>query len=143
MIYLYAGLGIAILTGINTIFQFSNNLIQNNGYMIFKQDEYMASKAKQMDRIIIKILNEKKDIGDREDICLNLNLKLNQSGYSQFSEYDYITGNNSPSSHNDLQNSCALTNGSHRVIIKRKEKLNYILFSCILKDKKFCSFELS
>ena len=40
MVYLYAGLGIAILTGINTILQFSNNLIQNNGYMNFKQDEY-------------------------------------------------------------------------------------------------------
>ena len=144
MIYLYAGLGIAILTGISTIIQFSNNIIENNGYVVFKQDEYVSSKSQQMDKIITKILYVKnKELGDGKNICLNVKTKLDQSGFSSLTKFKYIIGKDSPSTHNDFKNTCIITNGSHRVLIKRKGPSRYILYSCILKNSEFCNFELT
>tara|TARA_Y100001968_G_C19369787_1_gene724485 strand:- start:385 stop:819 length:435 start_codon:yes stop_codon:yes gene_type:complete len=144
MIYLYAGLGIAILTGITTLLQFSTNIIKNNGYLVFKQDEYVTSSSQYMDKKITKILYENTiDFGDKETICLNLKSKLEQSGYSEISQYKYIIGKDTPSTHNDLKNTCTITNGFHRVIIKRKDSKRYILYSCLLNKREFCTFELT
>ena len=83
------------------------------------------------------------DLGFNDQICFNLKSKLANSGLLKKKEFKYTVFPKTKSSHPKLINSCVLTNGVHRILIKRDPKnfKKYLLSSCILKKQQYCDFE--
>ena len=67
------------------------------------------------------------------------------SGYSQLNNSKYIVMKDTISQHPHLEDSCVLSDGKHRVLIKRRQHDIYIysLNSCILKNNDLCIFEIN
>tara|TARA_B100000963_G_C22209101_1_gene486500 strand:+ start:44 stop:481 length:438 start_codon:yes stop_codon:yes gene_type:complete len=143
MTFLYSAMGILIFSGIMLITKhtllFSNKNLQTN----FNSNNYLSSSYQQIDRYILRIISKEKNLGFDNDICQNLNLKLNASGLIDTKKYQYIIFPKTNSKHPKLINSCVLTNGIHRILIKRNpnDYKRFSFNSCLLNDDQICSFE--
>ena len=144
MSYLYAGLGIAMLSGIFAMIQIGNNVdkfvkLISPANQDFK--DYINSKSPEYDKSIMKIIYQ--DSGSLPDngICeyvvnkINENIPASQTRFST-----------SSTDQNKFFNKiCALetSDGKHRVIINQTNEKKYELFSCSLKEKNgnYCRFE--
>ena len=113
-------------------------------YSNYYNSEYISSKAQQIDKYILKIIDIKKNsLGFNDDICHNLKSAISNSGIIDKKNFNYMVFPKSNSNHPKLINSCVLSDGSHRVLIKRKSinSVDFKLNSCLLKKNQYCSFE--
>ena len=144
MTFFYSGLGIIIFSSIFLITKhnllFSNNSFHSDYY----NNEYVNSRTQKMDRYLLSFLKQNKDeLGYGDDICFNLKSIVNSSGLIKKDEFKYQVFPDTLSTNYKLVGSCVLTNGTHRILIKRKsDDLNkYLLNSCLLLKDQVCSFE--
>ena len=138
MVFLYVGLGLAMISGISAMMQIGNNI--NNLMFIsnFRTSDYYLTNLPNYDRRIMEILNNYE--GPDTDVCPNVKDNLNDTSY------DIVD----PSKSKLFNQSCVLVNNelSHRVIINKNELSNFNLFSCYLQDRLLnkkneliCNFE--
>jgi len=141
MVFLYVGLGLAMISGISAMRQVGNNV--NNLMLVskFRTSDYYQTSLPNYDRRIMEILNNYS--GPDIDVCSNVKENLNVAGYE-------ILDEPSPSINELFNQSCVLVNNelSHRVLINKNELSEFNLFSCYLKDKLLrnkdeliCNFE--
>ena len=142
MSYLYAGLGMAMLSGIiammrigNNVDKFVNSMSKEN--QIFR--DYMESNSPSYDKKIIKILYQDSSSIPDNDICEYVVSKMNENKPPTFEK-------TSVPSNKFFSQSCALENeyGNHRVVINKNIDDKYELFSCSEKEKigNYCKFEM-
>jgi len=144
MTYLYAGLGIAMISGIAAMMQIGNNINNLMPLSVLKSDKYSNSALAGYDRQIMKILYSQ-TVPDT-DICSYVKNNIPSPIYED-SEIFVSTGTQSPSTHKIFSNNCALVNKSnkHRVVITNSSNniYKYKMFSCHLDNEPFCSFEIN
>ncbi len=142
MTFLYSSLSILFLSGIILISKHATlfTTINSTEYL---ENSYKSSKYQITDRYILNLLykNELKDQDD--ELCYSLKQKLLSSGFIGTSDKEYFVFNNSSSSHPLLINSCVLSDGNHRILIKSNPSNQniYNLNTCVADDKYICSFE--
>ena len=142
MIFLYSSLSILFLSGIILISKHAT-LFTNGNSSDYLENTYTSSKYQLIDGYILKLFknNELDDKG--VDLCYSLKEKLSSSGYLNSSDKEYYVFNKTLSVHPLLINSCILSNGSHRILVKSnpsREKI-YNLNSCITLNRHICKFE--
>ena len=134
MTYLYAALGIAMISGIGIMFKINNTI--NNRVLLSQYigDEYNENIAKYDREIIEKFYLP--SVPDNK-ICSFI---INSIDFPIYSE-----GERSPSENSRLFSSCSIVSQSakHRVIIdtSNQKSKQYKLFSCSLGEELFCDFE--
>ena len=143
MIYLYAGLGIAMISGISAMMQIGNNLNSMAPLSALKVNTYVG-KFPTYDRQIMKVLYSQSvpDI----DICTYVKNSIEEPEYENgdiFSE----TKKQTYSKNNLFSESCVLvsTKAKHRVLIipKTGESYKYGFFSCSINQNSYCDFEIN
>ena len=124
MTYLYAGLGIAMLSGIAAMMQVGNNINSLIPLSVLKIDNYSNSSLPSHDRQIMKILYSQ--TAPDNDICDFVKNSISSPIYDN-SETFLSTGTQSPSTHKIFRNNCALVNKSnkHRVVITNTSNEGY------------------
>ena len=144
MTFLYSSLGILLFSGILLISKHTLLFSQKNYHSNYYSSIYISSKSQQVDQFILNIMLDKNiDLGFNDQICFNLKHIIANSGLLKKNEFEYVVFPKTKSSHLKLVNSCVLTNGMHRILIKRdpKEFRKYLLNSCIISNKQYCDFE--
>ena len=141
MVYLYAGMGVVMLTGIMAIFEMGLSLT-GQSLLRMPADPYLAdSSMKDADQALLDFLHDQKKLNALVDVagvvqdvetdfselvrdqglCGALN-QIENEGWTLISEGRWV-------------NSCQLTRGSHRAVVKEKADdgpIPYQLFSCVL-----------
>ena len=141
MSYLYAGLGIAMLSGIIAMMQIGNkvdkyvNLMSEENQIM---NDYIDSDSPSYDKDIIKILYQDASTLPKTNICEYVVNKINENKPPTF----VIT---EVPSNKFFRESCSLEKdgGNHRIVINQTYDEKYELFSCSKKEKvgDFCKFE--
>ena len=137
MAYLYAGMGILMLSGIMAIFEMGVSLTTNQSMIKIPPDEYFSDPATSLDDINLLIDLAKPSFPakvNNQGLCGALS-SVSPSGWKWT-----LVGQGR------WANSCQMYNGSHRVIV-REDPANLIMpyqfYSCVPPagiDK--CSFDL-
>ena len=140
MLMLYVGLGLAMISGISSMFKIANNINNLSSVSYFKQSEYFQTVLPKNDKIIIRFLNDYS--GPFADVCPKVIDELNK-----LEKTVYIPGESTPNSDDMFfGNSCSLVNKvqRHRVLINKNQSGGFNLFSCYLKinEDDFCSYEV-
>ncbi len=140
MVFLYAGLGIAMISGISAMLLIGNNINNLMFLSSFKRDDYFTTSLASYDRRIMEILNNYS--GPKEDVCKKVKENLSDSLYED-GEIFLSSGTQTPSKNSFFNDSCVLVNKEikHRVIISNNQSSTFNLFSCYLKNKPACDFE--
>ena len=144
MTFLYSSIGILLFSSIFFINKQTIIFSKYDHYSDYYNSKYFSSKAQQIDKFILNVIHNKNtDLGYNDEICFNIMSSLYTSGLLNKDEIDYVVYSNTNSKHSKLRNSCVLTNGSHRILIKRVSgnENKYSLNSCILSNKQKCNFE--
>ena len=143
MIYLYAGLGIAMISGISAMMQIGNNLNNMAPLSALKTNTY-EGKLPSYDRQIMKILYTQ-SVPDTE-ICSYVKNSIKEPVYDNgdiFSE----TKKQTYSKNSLFSESCVLVSkkAKHRVLIIPKTEGNYKygFFSCSISQNSYCDFEIN
>ena len=165
MTFLYAGLGIVMISGIAAMMQVANNVSKFNVISGIKPDEYINGNLAKHDRRLLNIINN--PIAPKSDICNYVIAQneihresLKNAGLSKAEidkeapiYFDSVIVNNQKIPYKTLSKdkriigSCVLLNTDlkHRVLINKNNSKNRIynfsLFSCYLLDKASCNFE--
>ena len=144
MVYLYAALGMVMLSGIMAVFEMGLSLTGQSMIPTPPGEYFSDASIKGLD---IKLLENLADEGFSDSVlsqglCAALE-EIHPSGWTLISEGRWA-------------NSCQLNRGSHRVLVREEpgnERMTYQLFSCALSEKKVwydkelnidrCSFERS
>ena len=141
MTFFYAIIGILLFSSISIINRYILLFYGSN----FHSKSFLSidAESKQVDKFVISKLHEGRDFGEGDDLCFNIKKELKVSGISKSSKIDYIFDGITKSKHRDIINSCVLTDGSHRMLIKKKTNspIFYSFNSCYLVDDIICSFE--
>ena len=142
MNFLYVVLGLAMISGITAMMKIGNNI--NNLMLLstFKESDYFESSLPSYDRRILDILENYS--GPDKDVCSNVKQKLSGTFYED-GDLFLSTGTQTPSVNSLFTGSCVLVNKNlnHRVIINKDKIGTFNLFSCFLKDKPFCPYEIN
>ena len=142
MTFFYSSVGILLFSSIvlvnRFIVLFSNNTFENI------ESSYIGSDYQQIDKFFLKLINDGNDYGERIELCNNLKKELNYSGFARSKNFEYISYGITNSKHQDLVNSCILSEGSHRILVKKTNNfpIQYIFNSCLLKKEVTCPFEI-
>ena len=135
MNYLYAALGIAMISGISIMFRINNLINSRTNLSSFVEDKYTNSNLPKYDKQIIKkfYLPSVPD----NNICTYI--------ISSITFPEYKPGVDTPSENDRLLLSCSIVSPSvkHRVIIDKTDEKNkkYKLFSCLIDKGLYCEFE--
>ena len=142
MIFLYVGLGVAMISGISAMLQIGNNINNLMFLSEFKVDKYYQTSLPRYDRKIMEFLNNYSN--SNGNVCSAVKDNLNDANYED-GEIFLFSGTQTPSTNSLFEDSCALVNKElkHRVIINKTEFGTFNLFSCYLKDKNFCDYEVN
>lgn len=150
MIFLYVGMGMAMLASIFGMIEFSNSINYSSIDSGIPFDKYIDSKERNIDEILLKTLIQADESwGLGEEFCMTLKSEVSKGNEFfkdlitpyEVSEEKYLS--------KKLSKPCILSNKSHRIIIST-DPTNKILnnnypnyFSCILqkKDGFYCKFE--
>ncbi len=165
MTFLYAGLGIVMISGIAAMMQVANNVSNFNVISGIKPDKYINANLAKYDRRFLEIINNPN--APKSDICnyviaqtqiqrqslLNAGLTKAEIDREAPIYFDSLISNNQKIPNKTLSKderiigSCILINNdlNHRVLINKnnsKNKIyNYSLFSCYIPDTVSCNFE--
>ena len=151
MVYLYAGMGVVMLTGIMAIFEMGLSLTGQSLLQIPADPYASDSSMKELDETLLEFLFDQKKlrvlvevdgveqevekafsaVASDQGLCGALN-QIDDEGWTLIGEGRWI-------------NSCQLNQGSHRAVVKENsddERMPYQLFSCALSGgNDRCSFE--
>ena len=143
MMYLYAGLGIAMISGISAMMQIGSTLNNISPLSDLKVSTY-EGKLPSYDRQIMKILYTP-SVPDN-DICSYVKDSIKEPKYDDgdiFSE----TKKQTFSKNSIFSDSCVLVSPEvkHRVLIIPKTGGNYKygFFSCSILQNSYCDFEIN
>ena len=139
MSFFYSAIGLLLFGSIFIINKYILLLNTNKFSETINLNSY--SEYKQIDKFFLSTLYSGQDFGEGKDICFNLKREFAFSGISNY--YEYFQDDITLSTHKDIINSCVLTDGIHRILIKKNEysPINYSYNSCILSKEFICSFE--
>lgn len=171
MVYLYAGLGLLMITGIMAIFEMATSFEAQQMRFRPARSDYSGSSAQQADQDLMRLL-AKDDLlltlgvegrRLREDaLCEQIQCKVNLAagGCQGANAYDESFKNSPLNSYNisiptlsnaeRLDGSCALAASNHRILIAPNpsqepavlERQPYVLYSCQTNEKRSeCLFE--
>ena len=135
MAYLYAGLGIAMLSGIMAIFEMGL-AVTGQSFLGAPIDEYYTNSAKDMDKQLAIDLYSGWDhdfLSANPSVPISCGNLLKLDGYSwEPSEKDGF-----------FKDSCVANNGRHRIVVKLDTGgIPYRIFTCLLDaNDDQCSFE--
>ena len=142
MNFLYIVLGLAMISGISAMMKIGSNV--NNLMLLsnFKESDYFQSSLPNYDRKILAFLDSY--AGPEKDVCAKIKGKISDTLYED-GDLFLSSGKQTPSLNSLFLDSCVLVNKdlNHRVIINKDKLGTFNLFSCYLKDKPFCPFELN
>ena len=141
MIYLYAGLGIAMLTGIMAIFEMGLSLT-GSSLLSSRVDPYtLEIEVKEMDRKLLSVLEDPNEFSSGIsglEICQRLELVDSLQDNWPFESAQEVEGNIFPGA-------CVMNAGSHRVLVSpdpSRQHHSYQLYSCLLQEaEQNCLFE--
>ena len=141
MTFFYSAIGILLFSSIVIVNKYL--LLINNSNFSEPIPFYNDSKYKQIDQFFLSTLYSDKEFGYGRDICFNLKKDFIYSGISNPNDFEYIQDDITSSKHESIINSCVLTDGTHRILIKKNEysPIKYSYNSCILEKKFICPFE--
>ena len=140
MTYLYAGLGIAMLTSIMVILDVANSFLQYQSYSISYPGTYLGSTLQSKDISFLKLVS----LFDSDIDCTLIEKEIqNNPLFSGLSSYSL--GIPSPSSHTSFINSCVFSSQGHRVIIAPSRTFSAYprVYSCVPDKEVVCNFELN
>ena len=144
MNYLYALMGMAMLSGIISIMEIASSVKTRDLSGIYIEDSYsnIESLAPEMDRLILELLYTKADSEWPKGTEFCQKLKNEAIKVSTIAS-EYIVDEESISDHPKLLNTCTISSSKHRIILSNEysEKLNYRLFSCMTYKDNFCFYE--
>lgn len=146
MVYLYAGLGVAMLAGIMAIFEMGLALT-GRSLLPSPPDAYLSDEdVKLMDRKLLVLLADRNAVPaglQGTSLCTDL-LEAYESEYVSDPENTLIPDPDMPVNSGRWVGSCLLNNGTHHVVVMPApgDVIPYQLYSCVLKgvDER-CSFE--
>ena len=141
MTFFYSVIGMLLFSSILVINKYI--LLLDTNKVTGLVSNYPESQYQQTDQFFLSTLYSGQDFGEGTDICFNLKKEFSISGIQNYSKYEYFQDDSTPSLHEDIINSCVLTDGFHRILIKKNAYLpiKYSYNSCILDKKIICSFE--
>ena len=141
MIYLYAGLGIAMLTGIMAIFEMGVSLT-GSSLLSSRVDAYTLDiEIKEMDQKLLSVLEDSNELSSGISglgICQRLELVDSLQDDWPFEPAQEVKGNLFPGA-------CVMNAGTHRVLVSpdpSNQYHSYQLYSCLLQGaEQNCLFE--
>ena len=143
MIYLYAGLGIAMISGISAMMQIGANLNNMSPLSALKANNY-GGKLPLYDKQIMKILYSQ-SVPDSQ-ICSYIKDSIEDPIYEDGDIFDE-TKKQTYSKNILFSESCVLVSkeAKHRVLIipKTGESYKYGFFSCSISENSYCDFEIN
>ncbi|MBM5828625.1 MAG: hypothetical protein FJ050_11415 [Cyanobacteria bacterium M_surface_7_m2_040] len=144
MTYLYAGLGIAMLTAVMAMFQVAMGLTQQQIASKPPQDSYVKSPWQSNDQQFLRLIQTMDSSwGSGSTLCGKIMQTIAVSStYPNLSGYG--PGLVSSSGHARLAGACALANAAHRVVIAPAPAgaTGYRLYSCLIQGGDVdCAFE--
>lgn len=158
MIYLYAGLGMAMMAAIVGMMEVATQLTSQPFRSVPKEDAYKSSPARSNDQRFLELLSTLagESLGTQDVLCERLMCEIGDAGRCLPSQVpgrsfldlaDYAISSSQSSSHPRLINACILTNRklSHRILISpiSNGSNDYRLYSCIVtpENPDQCRFE--
>lgn len=149
MVYLYAGLGVAMLAGIMAIFEMGLALT-GRSLLPAPQDMYLSNaQVKLKDQRLLKLLVGNPAVVapglNAESLCVALR-DAYQDAYLQGGESNpWVIASATPLTSRRWIGSCFLNDGSHRVLARQDgvdDSSPYQLYSCVVKaGSDLCLFE--
>tara|TARA_Y100000991_G_scaffold213294_1_gene198775 strand:- start:456 stop:902 length:447 start_codon:yes stop_codon:yes gene_type:complete len=143
MVYLYAGLGIAMISGISAMVQIGANLNNMSPLSALKANTY-SGKLPTYDRQIMKILYSQSVPSSQ--ICSYIKESIQNPVYEDGDIFDE-TKKQTYSKNILFSESCVLVSNEakHRVLIipKTGENFKYGFFSCSISQNSYCDFEMN
>ena len=142
MTFLYSSLSILFLSGILLISKHAT-LFSNRNPVGYLDNDYLTSKFQIIDKYFLSVLKNNEINYQGNELCYSLKQKLASSGYIEESDLEYFVYNQTSSSHPLLIDSCILSNGYHRILVKSNpsKEIKYNFNSCLVRKKNTCSFE--
>ena len=143
MAYLYAALGVSMLTGVFAMFQMSNALLQQQILSKAPDNKYSQTIHQTNDKKFLKVLeNANSTWGSGDSLCLSIKNEISNLGGDLLVLNQYIKTNTNNSNSSRFAGACFLAKGNHRVLITPNNSENNItLFSCVLDKTIICDFE--
>lgn len=135
MVYVYAGLGIAMLSGIMAIFEMGVALTGQSLWPA-PADSYFTSGAAKRDRDYLLILNNGWDSRYKENKTQVTCAKLNEEKILPEKNVAWDDG--------PWSSSCKVVVGKHRILVEISDAGSsrpHQLYSCYLDGADFCGFE--
>ena len=143
MVYLYAGLGVAMLAGIMAIFEMGLSLT-GRSLLPSPKDSYLLSyDIKERDQMLLRILADREALPSTLsglEICQGLEL-------SDELKDDWPFSPAQEASESRFSKGCVMNANadSHRVLVQpdpKNDEMSYRLYSCVLTGgEQFCLFE--
>ena len=146
MVYLYAGLGVLMLSGIMAIFEMGLSLTGQSMLPTPPDDYLQNSDLKMSDKRLIELLSNPNSVSQglaNQALCI----ALVESYSDQYpGQSAWKTDHRMPIDQGRWIRSCQLNRGSHRIVIMPPDPgrldMPYKMFSCILAaGYDQCSFE--
>ncbi len=139
MTYLYASLGILMMSSIMAIIEMSMSITKQPLKSTYPEDNYLEKNYQLFDKealILLKDADSSWSLGDQ--LCSKLLLEASNRNLL----IGYARSLNSVSEHPRFIGSCALGKSNHRIVISRDNENDdkYNLYSCYLKED-YCIFE--
>ncbi len=144
MTFLYSSLGILFFSSIILVHKsallFSDKIYKSDYF----EEVYTKTPFQQIDRYFLDVLkNDQYGLNNFDNICYFLKAKLSKAELQKKDQVFYYVFPETNAKHEDLVNSCILTNGKHRILVKRNlnDYNSFRYNSCILKKNNICNFE--
>jgi len=141
MVYLYAGLGIAMISGIAAMLQIGTNLNKLSPLSALKVESYIG-ELPSYDRQIMKLLYTQSV--PNNNICSYIKDSIDNPKYEDGDIFPE-TLKQTYSKNKFFSDACVLvsTEAKHRVLIipKSGSDYKYGFFSCSVSKKPYCDFE--
>ena len=148
MVYLYAGLGMAMLAGIMAVFEMGLALT-GNSVLPSPQDPYLSDPATQLEDRRWLLLLADGDVLDQIDgkVGTSLCKELDQEYSRKWTVSPWRSDTaRMPVTDGAWARSCLMNHGAHRVIVRppdpRYSNSKFTFYSCIRVDER-CAFEKS
>ena len=146
LIYLYVGLGMAMLTAIMAMFEMASGITNSQIFSRPPVDPYMQLGSQAADLQFLALIGAAHSSWPSGDaLCTKIEEEINKSGVIYPDLVGYTRSQATLSNHLRLAGACVLVKGQHRVLVTPRAGVGsfYGLYSCALqKGNPFsCTFE--
>ncbi len=141
MIYMYAALGVMMLSGIMAIFEMGIALTGRSPISALPDAYFSNDQAKTLDKnLLVLLLNDDLVPKGLEGSLLCDQLKFFYKIENPEEVNLWIEDTKMPS--DNWSGSCVMNNGAYRVFVRPNNSTSsYQLYSCLIKDDFICPFE--